>query len=121
MFRSPVRRDGPRWRSFVPVSTRVYVASPDARADLSAAAQAIAEAAGRQSSPAVLFHPLAAQASSARLVGASFDEFARSTDEAETGIIERFEALAAAGWRVVVPGDDPEQTIARIAALLEGH
>ena len=31
------------------------------------------------------------------------------------------EALAAAGWRVVVPGDDPEQTIARIAALLEGH
>ena len=74
MFFSLVRRDGPRWRSFVPVSTRVYVASPDARADLSAAAQAIAEAAGRQSSPAVLFHPLAAQASSARSVGASLSE-----------------------------------------------
>ena len=41
-----VRRDGPRWRTFVLVSTRVYVASPDARADLSAAAQAIAEAVG---------------------------------------------------------------------------
>mgnify|MGYP000958813142 FL=1 len=31
------------------------------------------------------------------------------------------EALAAADWRVVVPGDDPEQTIAEIAALLEGY
>ena len=42
------------------MSTRVYVASPDARADLSAAAQAIAEAAGRQSSPAVLGDDLSA-------------------------------------------------------------
>lgn len=120
MFRSPVRRDGPRWRSFVPVSTRVYVASPDARADLSAAAQAIAEAAGRQSSPAVLFHPLAAQASSARLVGASFDEFARSTDEAETGIIERFEALAAAG-PVVAVGTDYSGVTAPTELALNGR
>ena len=120
MFRSPVRRDRPRWRSFVPVSTRVYVASPDARADLSAAAQAIAEAAGRQSSPAVLFHPLAAQASSARLVGASFDEFARSTDEAETGIIERFEALAAAG-PVVAVGTDYSGVTAPTELALNGR
>ena len=31
------------------------------------------------------------------------------------------EALAAAGWRVVVPEGDPERTIAEIVALLEGH
>ena len=115
-----VRRDGPRWRTFVLVSTRVYVASPDARADLSAAAQAIAEAVGRQSSPAALFHPLSAQASSDGRVGASFDEFARNTDEAETGIIERFEALAATG-PVVAVGTDYSGVTAPTELALNGR
>jgi len=102
------------------VSTRVYVASPDAQADLSAVAQAIAEAAGRQSDPVAVFHPLSTQAASDGLVGASFEEFAKNPDEARAGIIERFEALAAKG-SVVAVGTDYTGVTAPTELALNGR
>ena len=102
------------------MSTRIYVASPDAKANLSGAAQAIAEAAGRQSSPVAVFRPLSTQVSSNGLAGATFDEFAKNTDEAEAGIIERFEALAARG-PVVAVGTDYSGVTAPTELALNGR
>lgn len=87
------------------MTTRVYIASPDAKADLSAAAQAIAEAAGGQSKPAI-FKPLTTGASApGELTGSTFAAFASHTDESEATIVETFEATAAKGDVIAVGTD----------------